>query len=139
MSLDLLEDRLREHGYRVTTQRRTVFDAVAALGHGTHEEILRHAQTVDASLNLSTVYRNLEVLEEIGLVRHAHLGHGSPTYHLADHHRHLHLVCSKCKEVLEVSVDTANPLVEELKTSHGFAVDIDHFAIQGVCSKCQSR
>jgi Fur family ferric uptake transcriptional regulator len=138
MSLDVLEDRLREHGYRVTTQRRAVFDAVAGLGHGTHEEILRHAQTVDASLNLSTVYRNLEVLEEIGLVRHAHLGHGSPTYHLADHHRHLHLVCSKCKEVLEVSVDTANPLVEELKTSHRFAVDIDHFAIQGLCSKCQS-
>ena len=63
MSLDVLEDRLREHGYRVTTQRRAVFDAVSALGHGTHEEILRHAQTVDASLNLSTVYRNLEVLE----------------------------------------------------------------------------
>lgn len=138
MSVDVLEQRLREHGYRVTVQRRAVFDAVAALGHGTHEELLRHAQTVDSSLNLSTVYRNLEVLEEIGLVRHAHLGHGSPTYHLADQHRHLHLVCSKCKEILEVSVEMANPLVEQLKAEHGFAVDIDHFAIQGLCKTCQT-
>jgi Fur family ferric uptake transcriptional regulator len=138
MNADLLSERLKDRGYRLTNQRRAVFDAVAHLEHGTHEEILRQAQIADSTLNLSTVYRNLEVLEEIGLVRHAHLGHGSPTYHLADHHAHLHLVCSKCKEVLEVSVDAADGLVAALHADHGFAVDIDHFAIQGLCNKCQS-
>lgn len=132
----MLRDRLRDHGYRITTQRQTVFDAVAQLEHGTPDEILRQAQSADALLNLSTVYRNLEVLEEVGLVRHAHLGHGSPTYHLADHHRHLHLVCSNCGAVLEVPVAVARGLVDGLKAEHGFATDIDHFAIQGTCASC---
>jgi len=132
----LLRDRLRDHGYRVTTQRQTVFEAVATLEHGTPDEILRHAQTIDPALNLSTVYRNLEVLEDVGLIRHAHLGHGSPTYHLADHHRHVHLVCGKCGAVQEVPVAAARTLVDSLKADHGFAIDIDHFAIQGTCATC---
>jgi len=132
----MLRDRLRDHGYRITTQRQTVFDAVVRLEHGTPDDILRQSQTVDETLNLSTVYRNLEVLEEVGLVRHAHLGHGSPTYHVADHHRHLHLVCSRCGAVAEVPVDVASDLVTALRADHGFVTDIDHFAIQGLCSAC---
>jgi len=133
----VLRDRLRDHGYRITTQRQTVFDAVEALEHGTPDEILRQAQTVDELLNLSTVYRNLEVLEAVGLVRHAHLGHGSPTYHLADRHRHLHLVCGTCGQVQEVPVAIAQDLVADAKQDHGFAIDIDHFAIQGTCATCE--
>lgn len=133
----VLRDRLRDHGYRITTQRQTVFDAVEALEHGTPDEILRQAQTVDELLNLSTVYRNLEVLEAVGLVRHAHMGHGSATYHLADRHRHLHLVCGKCGQVQEVPVAVAQNLVADMKKEHGFAIDIDHFAIQGTCASCE--
>jgi Fur family ferric uptake transcriptional regulator len=134
---DLLTDRLRDRGFRVTVQRRAVFDAVVALGHGTPESILRKAQEADSTLNLSTVYRNLEVLEDIDLVRHAHLGHGSPTYHVAHEHRHLHLVCSACNSIVEVPVETADSLVEILADRHSFAVDIDHFAIQGRCAECR--
>jgi Fur family ferric uptake transcriptional regulator len=132
----VLRDRLRDHGYRNTTQRQAVFDAVEALEHGTPDEILRQAQIADELLNLSTVYRNLEVLEAVGLVRHAHMGHGSPTYHLADRHRHLHLVCGACGRVQEVPVDVAHTLVTDVKKDHGFEIDIDHFAIQGTCSTC---
>ena len=134
----VLRDRLRDHGYRITTQRQTVFDAVEGLEHGTPDEILGQAQTVDELLNLSTVYRNLEVLEAVGLVRHAHLGHGSPTYHLADRHRHLQVVCGTCGQVQEVPVAVAHDLVSAVKADHGFSIDIDHFDVvavdDGVCA-----
>jgi Fur family ferric uptake transcriptional regulator len=128
--------RLRERGYRQTAQRQAVFDAVVALTHATPDEILRHVQAADASLNLSTVYRALDVLEDIGVVRHTHLTHGSPTYHVADSHRHLHLVCSRCGDVLEVPLHVADPLVATLREEHGFLTDVDHFGVQGLCRAC---
>ncbi len=54
------------------------------------------------------MYRTLELLEELGLVSHAHLGHGAPTYHLADRHHHLHLVCRDCTKVIEADVEVAS-------------------------------
>ena len=86
------EHRLRRGGYRITPQRQLVLESVQRLGHGTPEEILAEVQRTATGVNLSTVYRNLEVLEEVGLVTHAHIGHGAPTYHSVDDHVHIHLV-----------------------------------------------
>ncbi len=71
-------DRLRERGYRLTAQRELVLAAVEELRHATPDEVHAHVHTRAPTLNLSTVYRNLEVLEELGLVRHAHLTDRSP-------------------------------------------------------------
>ena len=73
--------RLRSQGYRITPQRQLVLEAVYALRHGTPDEILAEVQRHASGVNLSTIYRALEVLEEVGLVTHAHIGHGAPTYH----------------------------------------------------------
>ena len=90
------ESALREHGYRVTPQRQLVLEAVEVLRHGTPEEILAEVQRHASGVNLSTIYRTLEVLESVGLVTHAHIGHGAPTYHAVDEHPHIHLVCDAC-------------------------------------------
>ena len=76
-----LAQSLRERGYRLTPQRQLVLEAVTELGHATPEDV--HAWVVERAegVNISTVYRTLELLEEIGLVTHAHLSHGAPTYH----------------------------------------------------------
>ena len=71
--------KLRDQGYRITPQRQLVLRAVEELQHATPEEILTEVQKTASGVNLSTVYRTLEVLEEVGLVSHAHLGHGAPT------------------------------------------------------------
>src|SRR5680860_1841365 len=84
---------LRERGLRVTPQRRQVLAAVDALGHATAEQVCAHVQTTAPSFSLSTVYRTLDLLEEIGLVTHAHLDHHAPTYHSRHGHEHLHTVC----------------------------------------------
>jgi Fur family ferric uptake transcriptional regulator len=129
--------RLRAGGYRVTPQRQLVLEAVAALDHATPESILAQVQLTSTAVNLSTVYRSLEVLEEVGLVTHAHLGHGSPAYHSVDEAPHIHLVCSGCGMVLSVPAEVAEPFAALLETRTGFRADIAHVTVQGLCGACR--
>ena len=101
----------REHGFRITPQRQLVLEAVERLGHGTPEEILVEVQRTATGVNLSTVYRTLEVLEDVGLVTHAHIGHGPPTYHAVDEHVHIHLVCDRCGTVVSVPARSPSSFV----------------------------
>jgi Fur family ferric uptake transcriptional regulator len=128
---------LKAKGYRLTPQRQLVLDAVARLGHGTPDEICAEVQRSAPGVNLSTVYRTLELLEELALVTHAHLGHGAPTYHAAGGD-HLHLVCRDCGVVIETDVELADALVARLAEQHGFQTDVAHFAIYGRCQGCTS-
>lgn len=129
-------DQLRERGYRLTPQRELILEAVNRLGHATpdevHAEVRRHASAV----NVSTVYRTLEVLEELGLVRHAHLSDRAPTYHSVAGHEHVHLVCRRCGAVTAVDADLVTPLTERLRGEHGFAADVGHLTIFGECVEC---
>ncbi len=137
MSSPDLRATLKAKGYRLTPQRQLVLDAVARLGHGTPDEICAEVQRSAPGVNLSTVYRTLELLEELVLVTHAHLGHGAPTYHAAGGD-HLHLVCRDCGEVVETDVELADALVARLADQHGFETDVAHFAIYGRCRGCAS-
>src|SRR5215207_580981 len=98
-----LAERLRARGLRLTAQRQRVLAAVTALEHATPEAIgarLRDEAGPDgAAPDTSTVYRNLELLEKLGLVWHTHLGKGAPVYHAGQQHRHLHVVCQSCGEI----------------------------------------
>lgn len=131
-----LQSTLRSRGYRLTPQRQLVLQAVTALGHGTPDEICARVQETAGGVNISTVYRTLELLEEVGLVTHAHLGHGPPTYHAATDTHHLHLVCRDCGSITETDVSVADPLVERLAEDHGFDTDVAHFAVFGRCREC---
>ena len=133
------QDQLRARGYRLTPQRQLVLEAVGALGHGTPEEIVTEVRRTAAAVNISTVYRTLELLEELGLVRHTHLGHGAPTYSVADDDDHVHLVCRECGAVEEASRDLVSGVVEDLAEAKGFRVDIGHFALFGTCRACSAH
>ncbi|WP_326597607.1 Fur family transcriptional regulator [Streptomyces sp. NBC_01803] len=130
---------LRKRGYRLTPQRQLVLEAVEKLEHSTPEEILSEVRRTAGGVNISTVYRTLELLEELGLVSHAHLGHGAPTYHLAERHRHLHLMCRDCERVVEADMEVAGPFAERLRETFGFDTDLRHFAIFGRCEECTAR
>jgi len=125
---------------RLTRQRERIIDAVRALGHATPDGLAANvAQDGGPALSLSTIYRNLEALEEVGVVSHTHLDHRSPTYHLSDHADHLHLVCLSCGAVIESPVTTADPFVGNLLSAHGFMADVKHMAIHGWCAACSAR
>jgi len=89
-------------------------------------------------IHLSTVYRNLEELERLGVVAHVHLGHGPATYHVAPA-THGHLVCEECGAVIEVDDKEFEPLSRHIETSHGFAIDPHHFALLGRCEQCRKH
>jgi Fur family ferric uptake transcriptional regulator len=130
---------LRDHGYRITPQRQLVLEAVNSLGHATPEELLVEVQKTAAAVNLSTIYRTLEVLEQVGLVTHAHIGHGAPTYHSVDAEVHIHLVCDTCGTVESVAASHATGFVEMLRTETGFETDVSHVSIHGQCAACIER
>jgi Fur family ferric uptake transcriptional regulator len=133
------ERRLREHGFRITPQRQLVLEAVEALRHGTPEEILVEVQRTASGVNLSTIYRTLEVLEEVGLVTHAHIGHGAPTYHAVDDDVHIHLVCDRCGAVTSAPAESAATFVGALEANYGFRTDIAHVSVHGLCERCKDR
>lgn len=132
-----LSERLKGAGKRLTPQRRLVLDAVERLGHATPDEVLAEARQHLPELSLSTVYRNLEVLEELGLVRHAHLSDRAPTYHsIEGGHEHFHLVCRSCGDVTSVGPSMLAPLLEQLDEAYGFTPDVGHLTVFGTCRAC---
>ena len=125
---------------RLTRQRARIIAAVRGLGHATPDGLAAAvARDGGPALSLSTIYRNLEALEEVGVVLHTHLDHRSPTYHLADHADHIHLVCLACGAVTESPLTTADPFVGNLLTAHGFVADVKHMAIHGWCASCSEQ
>jgi Fur family ferric uptake transcriptional regulator len=89
-------------------------------------------------VNISTVYRTLEVLEELGLLRHTHFHEGVAQYHLATEGEHQHLLCRQCGGETELDLEVLRPMGEALQRQYGFAADLAHTAIVGVCKKCQA-
>ena len=130
---------LRARGYRLTPQREMVLRAVDRLGHATPDEVLQAVRVESKAVNISTVYRALELLEELGLVRHAHLTDRSPTYHSTATPEHLHLVCRGCHGVTEVEPEVVHPLTESLRGRFAFDIDVGHLTIFGVCADCAGQ
>jgi len=131
-------ERLRGSGYRLTPQRELVLGAVEKLGHATPEEVLACVRESSSAVNLSTIYRNLEVLEELGLVRHAHLSDRVATYHSTTEHEHFHVVCRKCQRVVSVDPGVAAGFAERLRSELGFEADMGHLVVFGECVECES-
>jgi len=128
---------VREHGGRVTSSRRLLIEAVFdGPGHRTAEELAESVQARAPDVALSTVYRNLEELEKLGVVVHSHLGHGPATYHLAAG-AHCHFVCQDCGAAVEAPDELFASLTKAADARFGFEIDTRHFAIWGRCADCR--
>ena len=137
--MNQLGERLHAQGMRLTRQRERVLQAVSALGHATPEEVLtRVSADGGATLPASTIYRCLEALEDSGVVRHTHLDHKAPSYQLAEHDDHIHLVCRDCGAVEEVPAGTAAAFVAAVSAASGFEAELTHTAIHGRCARCRA-
>jgi len=132
------DEELRSRGYRVTPQRQLVLEAVAKLNHATPEEIAACVQQTAKGVNISTIYRTLELLDSLGLVAHTHLNHGAPTYHLASDAGHVHLVCQNCGKIDEASPEEVAPLARVLDDKHGFEINVSHLTVFGLCHDCRA-
>lgn len=120
----------------MTPQRQLVLDAVRQIGHATPEQICNEVQRVAPAVNITTVYRTLDLLERLDLVRHTHLGHGAPSYSEQEH-QHVHLVCHACGAVFEAPTEMMDALVARLQDEMDFALDVAHVALSGQCRTCR--
>jgi Fur family ferric uptake transcriptional regulator len=134
-----LED-VRTHGRRVTGQRAIIFEAVRAhKGHLTAEEVYKLARAKNRYINLSTVYRTLDFLKEEGLVTATDLGGGCIQYEACGPHPHHHLICQRCGRVEALDHALLEPLQRTLRKEYEFEARLDHFAIFGLCGRCQKE
>ena len=129
--------RVREVGKRMTVQRRLVLDALdRASHHTTAEEIAARIRRRHPQIDPSTVYRNLEALEQLGYVTHTHFEDRVTRWHRADAERHGHLVCRSCGAESEVPMSLLEPLARRIRAEHGFMADLAHSAVVGLCREC---
>jgi Fur family transcriptional regulator, ferric uptake regulator len=137
-SADSILRELRERGLRISTARRLVvnylFEAEAPVS----------AQQIAAGLDrtpldLASVYRNLETLEEHGVVRHFHAGHGPGRYVMVGGGEREYLACDRCGAIEEVDRSELDALRDDVQDRFGYEVGFTHFPMVGLCPRCAAR
>jgi Fur family ferric uptake transcriptional regulator len=134
-----VRDRLRARGLRWTPQRRALIEVLAAsAGHVTGSELVERCRASDPATVPSTVYRTLVVLEELGLVSHSHGHDGREEFHILPEVDHGHLHCTRCRRTWELPVGEAAAFMAGILEAHGFAVDVSHLSVGGLCPDCRT-
>jgi len=127
---------VRSTGGRATASRRVLLEVLFSSGdHRSVEDLAAAVQARAPEVHLSTVYRNLEELERLGVIVHTHLGHGPATYQLAGS-AHAHLICERCGRRFEAPEELFEGLGRAAAERYGFTIDPRHFAIFGRCADC---
>ena len=126
---------MRERGMRLSTARRLVLEALFAADGPVSAQQLARELTLDAT----SVYRNLELLEHFGIVAHVHLAHGAGLYELAGRQEREYLYCEKCSRVTPVTINDLDPVRDLIKEQFDFDARFTHFAIVGTCQHCAAQ
>ena len=129
---------LRDRGFRLTPQREMILSVLHDIeGLATAEEIYNRVQSISSSVDISTVYRTVDLLQEFDLVSCVDAGDGHRRYELLGiHGPHLHLVCQACGQVIGADLKIAQPFGKRLQTEYGFQPTLDHLSIPGLCMAC---
>lgn len=129
---------LRERGMRMTPQREMVLAVLHDFSnHESVEEIFHRVQVRSASVDVSTVYRTLELLQEMQMLAVAETAGGQRRYALIGQHGdHMHLVCRRCGGEIEADAGAFRVLAAEVQQRYGFTLDLAHRSLDGVCAAC---
>jgi len=129
---------LHDRGFRLTPQREMILSVLHDIeGLATADEIYGRVQSMSSSVDISTVYRTLDLLQEFDLVSCVDSGDEQRRYELLGiHGPHLHLVCQVCGQVIGADLEVAEGLAERLKAEYGFHAALDHLSIPGLCKDC---
>ncbi len=129
---------LQQIGYRLTPQRMMILEAIAdSEGHLSAEEIHETVRTAYPYLDISTVYRTLDLLKTLHLVSETDLGRGPAQYELLSKGLHHHLICTECGEILDAPNSLLDSLRHAMSEEYDFHAEIEHLAVFGICSNCK--
>ena len=135
-----IREQLRRRGLRWTPQRRLILEVLdQTAGHVTAAELIDRCRSIDPETTPSTVYRTLRVLEDLGLVRHAHGADGREEFHVRPTGDHGHLYCATCGTTWEIDAAEAAATVSSFRRRRGFEVDLTHLTVVGTCADCRAR
>ena len=130
--------RLRQHGYKLTPQRRAVIEAIASsYGCLTAGDIFRKVRHGYPDIGFVTVYRTLDVLTGLKLVCELHGGSGGRSYTISAPEHHHHLVCSSCGKVADISGYDLGDLEQRLSRETGFIIEGRLLEFTGLCRDCK--
>src|SRR4030042_351405 len=132
--------RLREKGYRLTPQRLMILSAIEnSRDHISAEEIYAPVAAKYPHVNISTVYRTLELLKKLGMVYEINLGEGRIRYHAEESGHHHHLVCQQCGTVIDIDEAALSSLRDILLRDYHFQAELRHVGVFGICDSCRRK
>jgi Fur family ferric uptake transcriptional regulator len=128
---------IRARGLRWTAQRRRILEVLEEThGHVTGSELVERCRARDPGTTPSTVYRTLDVLEELGYLSHSHSAAGREEFHVLPESEHAHLQCRVCGRTWELEAEAVAEVVDPVARRHGFIADVGHLTILGRCAEC---
>jgi Fur family ferric uptake transcriptional regulator len=135
---DEIMEALQGIGYRLTPQRMMILEAIAdSDGHISAEEIHERVRKSYPYLDISTVYRTLDLLKTLHLVSETDMGRGHSQYELLSKGLHHHLICRECGRILDVENSFLDSLRHAIEREYDFHAEIEHLAIFGICDDCR--
>ena len=142
--IEKLKEDLKSKGYKLTPQRRAIIDMIKKNegSHLTTEELYDLVKEECPEIGLATVYRTVQLLEEMGIIYKLDLDDGCSRYELVNQdeaHQHHHLICSKCSKVIEVNDDFLEELEESIEEEYKFKIENHSLKFYGICKECQGK
>lgn len=145
-NVEFLKDKLGEKNFKLTNQRKVVFEILTEKqeDHLSPEEIFEHIKDIYPEIGLATIYRTLQLFEEIGLVYKLNFDDGCYRYEILSQndkeiHQHHHLICKKCGKIIEVKEDLMNSLEEIIEKQYNFEIKNHIVKFTGICSQCRNK
>lgn len=141
-SVEDFRTRLRAHvqqrGLKSSTRRDLILETLVSLGqhHLTAEELLRAVRTKDPRVGAATVYRTLRVLQESGIVTERHFEGGATQFELVSDSHHDHLICTRCKKIVEFEDDAIEQYQHKIAARFGFELHSHRHELYGLCPSC---
>ncbi len=131
---------LKQRGFRLTPQREMVLSVMHRIeGMATAEEVYQQVQLLSSSVDISTVYRTLDLLKDFDLVSTIDGADGQLRFELRSvHGSHMHLVCSRCGSALGADLEVARELAAAVRSSYGFEIDLSNLTFSGLCPACRA-
>ncbi len=129
-------DTLRAHQLKATPQRLTIMHIINGYGHINIDKLYEEVKKKFTSVSLATIYKNINAMTQNLLLSEVKIPNGKSVYEIVKED-HSHMVCTKCKNIVDIKVDTAS-IVDEVSSSYNFQVDTSELVLSGVCEKCHS-
>jgi Fur family transcriptional regulator, peroxide stress response regulator len=133
-------NKLKEKGHRITPQRLAILRMLAeSNGHPSVEDIFQRVQVNFPTTSLATIYKTISVMKELGEVLELEFSSDHNRYDGHKPYPHPHLICVKCKKIVDPELNSLEDMTQELVSDTGYKILGHRLDFYGICSECQKK